>query len=1176
MVEMSSQTASHFRDHTSFVDRLAELETSSDRLRHIDNTLRAKLLELAEENVHRRVMFFELDLSAEEYSLIIAELSAYFAAGRKVENLFISYPRVVLGALVGAAMQSTREGVLWPTFWQLMGCEPMPEFERGIRGDARMLLEANHLESFRLAQLGANTYVSLFLLHAGLTSSQVVDIVTFAQDRGWHAKIDDTVDIGRRVLALTTAIRVAELDRESLSELVTYVPELSQDLFARLLELISYLSQVGYDPSFEGTNGLPSLAFDALVNLLEKGQVGEAKTRQKQPSVVYDPGSNSLVLELPPVPSTDCAVPTLWDIQVKLLSGESQQQQAPAAVGHDELQRIALGQPFSQVRVRLDHPGLEERIILGPSPDRPFYFISGGHRLVSPRGGLAAAQYRILAPRGTYVRDIDGEDLCKYSRAVHPDWDDWESFIVDLRESVSFQVETPAGEVFTYAVGSAKLFEWLTNVAVVPNILSKDAQPVYSESPQLRLRGEEGDQWAIQGVYEPLDDEPVHMFTMEVEQADSVAMIDVFPFDEFEDPWVGRFGVTLYRNGVVQDSMLFNILERVDLRSSSSAFRFMNHNGKYSAWSYTFVNESGKKMELPMQTKTLPSSKPKAQVQVSAAGYSLTVDVAPPTLWVRYKNDGMPPVETMNVPTLVVDQLDPDAAVRVQAPEKLPLARFVLVGNNHEVVELEQAESRSRGSRTLHIANSALDSAMGESESGILMLVWSRMSQDEFENSLSDVERKTYFRSNREEREERYRESAHHAFVSARVGRLIRRPLVEEVKLSGPQLVVTQPQGFDRDIFGWVWALGDPGRSPGALVSDDAHFRLPSDFVDIGPLLVDFREETFLCDTTAPDVPTASAVLVEQQGTPVRGDEDWTAMMYNLGYLDDPRFHDRNVLPRMKEMWRLAYLLKNLRNTRSTSEYFSRAVAAMRLQPRAALDALNGGVVPRTQMLSLLVQTGLIVESMATAETGGAPHDEPVFSVLEEITDCVYLRRTAPMEEELKESMRWVTAYGSPELLRALTEGVDAGTVQREDTRRSLAVREALERSDRFHRLGTVLQLNEVASALGEELAKAGVDNTNASLVAATLKQQARDDDRPAHKLSRFVPYISYITMLAARFVANTEMQENKRLQRCKQLLLQNRYELARLIRCAPEMFEEDLLMAEALSQHKPFVRDRY
>ena len=180
MVNKGMEKVERFKEYDSFVDKLAELENSAERIRAIDHNLRVRLLNLAERAPQRRLLFFELDLSTDEYSLLTAELGAYFSAGRPVDRLFLSYPRVVVGALVGAAMQSTREGALWPTFWQLMGTEPVAEFERRIRAEARVLLESNYLDSFRGANLGFNTYVSLFLLHAGLTSSQTVDILSYA------------------------------------------------------------------------------------------------------------------------------------------------------------------------------------------------------------------------------------------------------------------------------------------------------------------------------------------------------------------------------------------------------------------------------------------------------------------------------------------------------------------------------------------------------------------------------------------------------------------------------------------------------------------------------------------------------------------------------------------------------------------------------------------------------------------------------------------------------------------------------------------------------------------------------------------------------------------------------------------------------------------------------------
>ena len=1172
MVNKDMEKVARFKEYDSFVDKLVELENPAERMREMDHNLRVRLLNLAERSPQRRLLFFELDLSTDEYSLLTAELGAYFSAGRPVDRLFVSYPRVVVGALVGAAMQSTREGALWPTFWQLIGTEPVAEFERRIRADARTLLESNYLDSFRGANLGFNTYVSLFLLHAGLTSSQTVDILSYSHAQGWHAQAYLNDDARPRVEALIAAIRSSDLNKESLLEFVTYAPDMALDVYERLLELIPYLSHVGIDESFQGTNGLPSLAFDSLVNLLEKGQVGEVKTRQKSAVVVYVPESNSIALEFPRVLGPETGEHAGWEVDVELLSGGRQSLQVPMVGGYGESPRIALGQPFTQVEVRAADPAIQDKFFAGVQAGRPFYFISHANRLVSPTGGLAAARYTVLAPRGTNVRDSRGIDLGQPSRAAHPDWEGWESFVVDLREASSFQVETPEGDVFTYPVGSAKLYEWLTNVEVIPNVRGKDAQPVYSESPRLRLRGELQDQWVIQGFYEPLDEDPVHMFTMEVEQTDTVVTVDVFPFDDFEDPWVGRFGVTLYRNGVVQDSNLFSVLESVDLRTSTSAFRVMSLDGRFSAWSYTFQNHSGKRMSLPSKTKTMPTTRASQTEVVSAAGYSLAVDVVPPTMQVRYKNQSSQPVESADVPTIIIDQLDPNGAVHVRAPEALPLGRLVLAGVGRHVLDLEQAAPRVNGTRTVQVANRVLDSAMGDRNECALMLVWSTMSKGSYLNSLTDSQRASYSKKSWEGREEMYREAAENSIDSALIARLIRQPLVESVSLGEAGLRVQQPQGADRELLGWVWALGDPGKAPGSLERDGDYFRLPQNFQGVGPLVLDFREETFLCDTTAPESPTANALLLEQPGTPERSEGEWSPMMYNLGYLDDPGFNSRNIDIWMKEMWHSVHLLRYLPKRPEFKEFYAKPQQAICTEPRHALDALDRTLFSQDELLPLFIESGLFARSLVTPETTGSPHSEQLFSVLEEIADSVYLKWADPTGEELKDSRRWVAAYGSEELLNALDHGIDRWTTRQNDTRRSRSTHAVLQHADRFIRLGFLAHLLNVAKQLEDFLGRSGVDNTNAALVAATLREEPQADLDAAQKMAYFVPYISYVTMLAARFVANHQRRENKALERCAQLLMENRDQLARLARQAPEIFEQDLLIAEALSQHHSFA----
>lgn len=1153
---------------TSFVDTVSILANLDERLRHVENDLSRQLSKLVKQSRPRKVLFFELDLSVDEYSWLTSELAMYFSSGRSVDQLIEKFPRIVIGALVSAAMQSTREGTVWPTFWELVGVEPQDEFERRIRAKIRRVLSLLSLNPFENVDLGANEYVSLFLLHAGITSSQVVDIVHFAQKRGWHA---NDAEMDDRAVALIAAIQTSVLDRESLREFVTNEPDFARDLYTRVLELIAYFNNAQFDSiSFEGTHGIPSLAFYLLVDMVENGRAVPFSSRQRYPAVVFIPDSNSFAIEIPSIVTERGVDSDCWEIEIEDLGGIRTSNSVRAVAGHEQSQWIVISEPFRKITVTLDGPESKTFEFAGITSKFPFLLVSRSNRLVSVGGGIRSATYTLVGPVGTKAVDQRGEDVTSSSIAAHADWLGWDTREIDLERTRSVRFELPDRDPVIVPVGAAQLFNWITEVPKLKHARGRDLQPIYTESPRVQVAGEVGDSWNIEIVYMPVDGEPEHVLDMEVEQTMPIEEWELFEAEQFEDPWLGRFNVSLSRNGVMQDSMLFSVAEGLVLSASSDGpsampFRFQDTSNKFTQWSYSLRCKSQKKMSFPVGAQSLGNREAsRREVFSTETGFELEVDIVPESLMVRTKKLGAVPAEVADAPTLEVENLDPDAAVVVRAPEALPCARFVLVasvGKSRKLFEIEQGNANVLGRKTLRITNRAIDSGMGKLESAKLVLIWSRLSRATYENSLGERERREYFKLRHDERIEKYRAEAEKTLVSAGIANLVRRPLVVSVEEKSGELLVQQP-GQEKELLAWAWLLGDLDRAPISLERAQTGFLIPQELNNSGPLIVDFREGGFLADTRPPYRPSKRAFHINREGFPISDDLNYQLPLYLLGEISDIQLDTRAIL----KIWRSLAVLQEAYKRRGCDAVFQRMTRALQKSPRAAIDVWASQNLRRESLIPLLIQSGIVTRSIQTTDTFAVPNTDRTVSLLEEIADAAYLKVSEPDGNELSQSLHWVASQGSTILWEVLTTGKDILTVAQSDVRR-LALAEAERSNEQLLQLGTITSLYSTTRKLLDHLSRVGVDSSIIH-TATVLEQQALDDEEPSHSMSRFVPFISYVTNVSSRMVANREWPLEGTIVRLQKI----GPDLARVSECAPKIFELDMVTAEALSQSLHFV----
>lgn len=1147
---------------SSFAEFAAIEPGHENRLRHMEHELDRRIVRIrdAKSDGDTAVLFFELDCSIEELEFLSAEVGAYLSTKRPLTSLFKRYPRVVIGSLVAAAMWSSREGTVWPHFWEHVGAERIPDFEQLVRKNIRAMLAKTSLANFANAELGRNEYVSLFLLHAGLTVSQTVDIISFVENKNWSINYKTTEELAKEFSA---AILAKNPDRESLREFIENAPVFAHNLFTRAFELIEFL-HITDNPltDFEGTNGLPVVAFRTLLERPEKNS-GSANIafRSKDIKVKFHPLNNTVYAELPPLNSEAYPLDAHWIVTTESQSSELRSYRVAAKIGQTEPRRLTLAEPFKKLTVELSSDPSVREEFYGVTKSRPFLVFGGTNHLIPISNKLTGTRFLVIAPNNTKIRLDNSTQEIGFNRSDHGDWPGWQAQEILAPNSRQITFIIPGKPPVRLPLQPKQVVEWETNVQTLSHARTLDEQPVYAESPRITLRGNPDDLWRIKTVYEPVDGSPELVIEEEIQQTKNAESVELCPADLYSEAWVGRFKATVFRNGVFADSLQFSIAERFELKASSdqsrTGFRFRNVNLELQKWSYTLHNNSGKRIKFNSKTKVLGKEQANSRELISTdEGYGLEVRVQPSSLVTRYKYKDSGPVEATDCPEIRVEMLDASYPLTVHFPRPVSYCSFHFSTGGRQIRTLEQAEVNLRRLLKSHgISARELAKALGTAHNGKLIITWSSLSREHFVQNLTDLERKSYFALSRAKQDECYLEQARNHLLSATVAVLQRRPLVASAEVEGSEIIIQKTAGVENELLAWAWMLGAPEQGALALSRVANGFILPPQIRNTGALLVEFREEVFLGDTSAPTRIARDAVYVEQAGMPLAEGIDWVVSCLLLG--------ETEIMPQEKRtftaLWKGANILRDAeaKEARTASRACWKALCS---DARTALEASCESEIGTAARMFVLIRSGVVLSPFTTSETSEYPVDDVFVSVLGEIADAGYLRQFPAKKAEFADSLRWVELKGSPELLRKLQRGTEAPTQSGE-------LDALIERYRHLEPKLAVLGILPAMKSFTEQLVR---DLSNCYLVdfsvlqrIANIKEATETCSDPAQMNSRWIPYISYVTTLVARLLAYRLIDDGRLFFNFRDHLSK----LALIAEIAPDLFEQDLLSAEAIAQ---------
>ncbi|MDO5032659.1 hypothetical protein [Corynebacterium sp.] len=682
-------------------------------------------------------------------------------------------------------------------------------------------------------------------------------------------------------------------------------------------------------------------------------------------------------------------------------------------------------------------------------------------------------------------------------------------------------------------------FEWNFEVGTLPNARGLDGEPIFTHSPQVTLMAE--GEWRLDLTYAPLGGEQEEIS----EQTFGQGIAEPFPSDLYEDPWVGRYKVSLLHEGELVDVRFISLAEGLHMRFNNEGprgtdFRFIDALGKHSPFSYTLASPPKKPIALEKGMRTFGESETsRREVVASDAGYELEFDVMPEALYSRVKLIGLEPTLHSDKPTILAGQLDQDGMFSVHSPRPLPLAKFVTIDGRQKIKELARTSRTTQALRTLSVPNAALVGAVRKQPTSELFLMWSTMTYEDYLAGLSPEERSAHESRNLERRVMEYEASASTSLIYAALATVRKSPLAGRGQILGKSIDIEQNLEEPVDLLGWAWPLDHPTMEATPLEPIEGGFAFPEELREEGPLLVDAREHQASSNLAAPARPSSASIVVSPaDAQPALASPEWSALELWKAFRALHVLSQRSPNPKLQAM-------------------FDSVIDQLRRHPETALDALGSSGVSVNQQARSLARTRLFHTPLGGGEAEG------IAASAESYPQLLLNPTASPNQELATTASTGADHLTRPMLLAAATMQSPTPAVEdlMSENARIVALRECFANNGPLDALGTVEKLRKDATALASLVQNAGVDmSVNHTLIA--LGAFASGNTADELHVAAWLPYISYAFALASRAAANDLIMETP-------LLKEDMPMLADVMPLAPRLFFYDLVTAETLFRER-------
>ncbi|WP_394282180.1 hypothetical protein [Corynebacterium sp.] len=456
-----------------------------------------------------------------------------------------------------------------------------------------------------------------------------------------------------------------------------------------------------------------------------------------------------------------------WVVEQAFADGSTRTRHYPAPVGDDYPVRVGIPAAFTGISVELrDGENLQHGPVTfrGLNDEYPFLLLHDGERSVNPAGGILQLNYTLLAPKGTTVEGA----AATHEHALGP-WAGWSSISIDAHGVDSLTVQVPGGEAIDVTVAGHPVYEWDFGVATLPNAETEDREPVYTTSPNINIFG--AGQWFLELTYAPLGGEQELVHEAELEQG---GLYEVFPAEAYDEAWVGRYKVVLYRGDDVVDTRFLAIAEGLHMRAKNEGpkgtdFRFIDITGALSPFNYVLAGTRAKPLGIDGGQKRFSSTETsRLETVTSDSGYELTFVVVPETLRTRVVYDGAEPAEFREKITIPAAALAAGEKFTVYSPRPLPLAKLVTLDPLQGVKNLVNTLGTDEAVFAVSVNNKALVREVREKPSCELYLLWSEVTYDEYLDGLGEKARAVHLKRSQEHRVMEYEaEASQHLIYAA-------------------------------------------------------------------------------------------------------------------------------------------------------------------------------------------------------------------------------------------------------------------------------------------------------------------------------------------------------------------------------------------------------------------------
>lgn len=907
--------------------------------------------------------------------------------GLSPDAVIAKYPALTLAILVGQAALGYEQHRYWDEFFARLELPREQSFEQSLRKALRRLLIRFGLRDF--PELGSE-YVQLMALHAGFPVYCMTDIVTVLEDRmsagtelSGAAVIEWLREPGKknRMNVLDVPVR----------NFIQYGDQLAVDVLDRVIEFIAYTTKteswLDNDIDLEtSTTGLPTLLLSHLIDMLEAHPFGSGSRsvvvrtrRRSRAAISLHPLDRQIVVEVP-YPSVDPEVP--WRLS---FDGESRELLAERGWGvraGEEHPRTAVPVPMPVREILLNHQPSDEKISLTvvDKDDPLLVFDEAGNRI--PRGtALPRGSVLAVYPNDAQIVDA-GTD-----RTVSPvggvtdvpvGWRGWVVAELDLSACVSIILERrgtrSSGGVRMVRDAAAPTFE---HGEAVAGLNTLNGLSVYGTRPEVVLPANPGRMDVAWQVRVRRTNSEEWLVDTNIFGADEDLAID--PFATIEDAVIGLFEIHV--SGPVGTDLRQQafLAEGISVESSLP-FRQPVAGGLEPV---VCTVRSEWDLEVPYPRVDYGIVDRDKLVTVAQGALSYRLRLTPNYVQVRVDPVGTPAQWRTAAPVLTPDELDQDRHIAMHAP-----------GVEAAVFQLEASDGRILKDVTPDTPRYEYFQA----PSRVFVDVARRAGRCRVVALADDETGKTT------------------KIVLTHI-----RPaaLCLDITVDDGDLMLMSPAD-EEDLAVNIWAATAPWLPALSLRVTDGRVKLPESYIGAGALLAQVFVDDPWGTPTPPSWPDDTAFSVAQVGwmhDEARGRDNLSRFLAGAGPAPAGAVN-------MPEVWAALALLPQDSEDTHTQQLRSALGRILNENSRAALEALGHSTIPKNQMVSLLIRTGLVYRSFAADSTLNELHANPWVGCMVEIADLpsLYARREY-VSQERAQTLDYLEDKGGAVLMEALRKG---------------------------------------------------------------------------------------------------------------------------------------------------------